>query len=305
MNQSRCRSRSCAIVAFLCAATSLFADDSKADWFKPILALKESAEYQIEETYVGEASVSKGHQHVNDFDEHDINFAFVSTPRIKIGVLRLGVEWEHFSFGMPANAPLPNTFQSANLVLGLDTQLSDSILVRVELQPGFYGTNTADADQMNVPVVAGGTYIYSPDLQFIAGVSIDIERDYPVIPAAGIRWKITRQWVLNALLPRPRLEYEATKTLTAYIGGNVKQTNFRMDSDFGSTHHNPRLNNAVLSYSEARAGIGIDWKLNRFFTLSAEAGYQPYRSFDFYRADIDFEEDGSAPYGMISLHGAF
>ena len=52
-------------------------------------------------------------------------------------------------------------------------------------------------------------------------------------------------------------------------------------------------------------GVGFDWKLTSFMSLSAEAGYQPYRNFDFYRADIRFHENGSAPYGMISLHGAF
>jgi hypothetical protein len=287
------------------ATTSILAQEPKVDWFKPILSLTKSGEYLIEETYVGEASVSRGNQRVGDFDEHDVHFSYISTPRMSFGILRVGVEWEHYSFGFPSNTPLPDTFQSANLVLGLDTQLSDSILVRVEVQPGFYGTGNADANQVNVPFIAGGSYIYNPNIQIIAGVSIDLERDYPVIPAAGIRWKVARQWVVNAVLPTPRLEYEATKNVTLYTGANIKQTNFRMEPDFGSAHHIKRLDNAVLSYSEVRGGVGVNWKLTSWMTLTAEAGYQPYRSFDFYRADIRFDEDGSAPYGMISLHGAF
>jgi hypothetical protein len=136
-------------------------------------------------------------------------------------------------------------------------------------------------------------------------VSVDVEREYPVIPVAGIRWKVARQWVVNAVLPQPRIEYEAAKNVTLYGGGNIKQTNFRVDDDFGDTHRKPQLNHAVLTYSEVRAGLGVDWKLSPIVTLTAEAGYQPYRSFDFYRANIRFHEDGSAPYGMISLHGAF
>ena len=89
------------------------------------------------------------------------------------------------------------------------------------------------------------------------------------------------------------------------VGGNIKQTNFRVPDDFGKTHANLALNHAVLSYSEARVGVGIDWKLASFVTATVEAGYQPYRSFDFYRADVRYHENGSAPYGMISLHGAF
>jgi len=264
-----------------------------------------SAEYSAEETYVSDAAVRRENVSIRDFDESDTILRFVLTPRVKFGVLRLGAEWERFSFGFPDRTPLPNTLQSTSLVIGLDTQFSDSILMRFEAEPGLYGTNHLDFDQFNVPFIAGGTYIYSPSLQFVLGVSIDVERDYPVIPAAGIRWKISRLWVLNAVMPTPRIEFEAARNVTLYAGANIKQTNFRVDDDFGTKHGNPRLDNAVLTYSEVRAGGGIDWKISPSVILTAEAGYQPYREFDFYRANIRFHEDGSAPYGMISLHGAF
>jgi hypothetical protein len=264
-----------------------------------------SGEYLAEETYVSDAAVRRGDRAVRDFDESDTILRFVFTPRVSFGVLRLGAEWERFSFGFPERSPLPNTLQSASLVIGLDTQLSDSILMRFEAEPGLYGTNHLDFDQVNVPFIAGGTYIYSPSLQFIVGVSIDVERDYPVIPAAGFRWKISRLWVLNVVMPTPRIEFEAAKNIILYAGANIKQTNFRMDDDFGTNRRNPRLSHAVLSYSEVRTGGGIDWKISPSVTLTAEAGYQPYREFDFYRADVRFHEDGSAPYGMVSLHGAF
>ena len=61
----------------------------------------------------------------------------------------------------------------------------------------------------------------------------------------------------------------------------------------------------VLTYNEVRAGVGVDWKIWSFLTLTGEVGYQPYRGFDYYRTDLRFHEDGSAPYGMIALHGAF
>lgn len=297
------RSRSCprlAVVAFFAMTMSIFADETTFDWFGKL-----TGEYSFEETYVGEASVKRSRLHIENYDEHDTILRLVLTPRTKLGVLRLGFEWEHFSFGLPERAPLPNTLQELAAVIGIDLQLSDSILARIEAMPGFYGANHLDGDQINVPFIVGGTYIYNPGLQFIAGVSVDVEREYPVIPAAGIRWKFYRDWVLNAVLPEPRLEYTPNKSITLYLGANIKQTNFRMDDDFGREHRIRRLDHSVLSYSEARGGLGIDWKLASFVTLSAEAGYQPYRSFDFYRADFRFHEDGSAPYGMISLHGAF
>lgn len=290
-------------IALFFVTMSIFAEEAKFDWFKPFSSL--TGEYSAEVTYVGEAAVSRGQRVVPDFDESDLILRFVSTPRTKIGVLRLGLEWERFSFGFPPLTALPNTLQSTNLVIGLDTQFSDSILARLELDPGVYGTNNLDLDTLNVPILIGGTYIYRPDLQFVLGISMDFERKYPVLPGAGVRWKFHRQWVLNAVLPKPRIEFNAYKDLQLYVGANVKETNFRMDDRFGSSHGIPRLNNAVLTYSEVRTGIGFDWKLSPVVTLTAEAGYEPYRTFDFYRADVRYSEDGSAPYGMISLHGAF
>src|SRR2546423_1295244 len=224
------------------------ADETASDnWFKTIFS---TGEYVAEETYVGEADVERGKHAVRDFDESNTTLRYIATPRISVGILRVGGEWERFSFGMPEQSLLPNTLQSADLVLGLDTRFSDSILVRFEAHPGFYGTNRVTWDQVNVPFIAGGTYIYNANFQFIVGVSVDVEAKYPVIPAAGFRWKVARDWVLNAVLPEPRLEYEASRNVTMYLGANIKQTNFRVDEHFGDVQNKPELNNAVLSYSE-------------------------------------------------------
>ena len=248
-----------AFVSILAAALpgmNALADENGSgptDWFKSIFS---TGEYVAEETYVGEADVERGKRAVRDFDESDTILRYIATPRISLGILRLGAEWERFSFGLQNQSLLPNTLQYADLVLGLDTRFSDSILFRVEAHPGFYGTNRVTWGQVNMPFIAGGTYIYNANLQFILGVSVDVEAKYPVIPAAGIRWKMTRDWVLNAVMPEPRIEYEASRSITVYAGANIKQTNFRMDEHFGDAQNNPELNNAVLSYSEIRTGLG-------------------------------------------------
>src|SRR6266576_740065 len=264
-----------------------------------------SGEFVVEETYVGNGDVQRGNQVLRDFDESDTLLRFVLTPRIKLGVLRLGAEWERFSFGFSDRAPLPETLQALSLIIGLDTQLSDSILLRFQAQPGFYGTDDFESQDVNVPFVIGGTYIYSPNLQFVLGIGVDIERKYPVLPGGGVRWKIARQWVLNAVLPTPRLEFQLNKDLMLYAGGTIKETNFRVDDHFGSVRGIPRLNQAVLTYGEIRTGAGAAWRVSSVMTLSAEAGYQPYRDFDFYRANVRYHQDGGAPYGTISLRGEF
>ena len=229
------------------------------------------------------------------------------TPRIKFGVLRLGAEWERFSFGLPQGAALPNTLQSFSTIIGLDMQFSDSIIVRAETQPGLYNSGLGHLfwDNFNMPFLIGGTYIYSPDLQLVLGVSVDVERKYPVLPAVGVRWKIAPQWLLDAVLPTPRLQYELTRDVSLYAGATVRDATFRVDDEFGVSHGIPRLNHAVITYSEIRTGAGFDWKISPMVTFTGEVGYQPYRNFDFYRAEVRYHQDGGAPYGTISLHGAF
>jgi hypothetical protein len=104
---------------------------------------KFSADFTIEQAYIGDADVARGGREVNDFDEYYSNVVFVYTPRIKFGILRLGAQWERYSFGFSSSGgqQLPNTLQAVNSIIGLDTKFSDSILVRFEAQPGFYGTS--------------------------------------------------------------------------------------------------------------------------------------------------------------------
>lgn len=267
-----------------------------------------SAEFDLELAYIGDGDVQRGAREVKDLDELYSNLRFVYTPRIQFGILRLGAQWERYSFGFPEGGQqLPNTLQAINSIVGIDTKFSDSILVRLEAQPGFYGTSfdQLDGGQFNIPLVLGGTYIYSPELQFVLGIGINIQQKYPVLPGGGIRWKFAPRWVLNAVLPTPRLEYEFSRSVKLFAGADIKANTFRVDQRFGDSHGDTGLNNAWLSYEEIRAGAGAEWKINSSLTLTIEGGYLPYRDFDYHRTDVRYHNESGAPYGSVVLHGAF
>ncbi len=266
-----------------------------------------SFEFQAEETYVGQGDVHRGSLNVRDFDESDTKLHFILTPRVKIGVLRLGVQAERYSFSYGRNAAIPNVLESTNLVLGLDTEFSDSFLIRLEAQPGYYGTDFDDfgQDTFNVPVVLGGTYIVNSGLQIVFGVGIDALRKYPVLPGGGVRWKFAPQWTLNAVMPTPRLEYEVGSSLLLYGGADIRATSYRVDKQFGTLRGNPALNHAAITYEEVRSGAGLEWKLTSAVKLIAEGGFIPFRNFDFHRTDVRYHQDGGAPYAMLALHVAF
>jgi opacity protein-like surface antigen len=267
-----------------------------------------SAEFTIEQAYLGGSDVERGNRQVNDFDEYYSNLLFVYTPRIKFGILRLGAQWERYSFGFPhGGQQLPNTLQAVNSIVGLDTKFSDSILVRLEAQPGFYETtfDHLEGDSFNVPFVIGGTYIYTPELQFVLGVGVNLQSRLPVIPGGGIRWKFASDWVLNAVLPTPRLEYQLNHSLTLFAGADIKANTFRVDDHFGDSHGDTSLNSAWLSYEEVRLGAGAEWKMNSSISLSLEGGYVPWRQFDFHRTEVRYHYESGAPYAAVILHGEF
>ena len=202
----------------------------------------------------------------------------------------------------------PKYFSGLNVSAGYETKLSNWCNIKVE---PYYQAPINDFGVGRLPVssfgidIGIGVWIRTSVKEISFGNGRSLSRPRLVEIPAGVRWKMAPQWVLDAVLPTPRLEYELNRGITLYVGANVKQTNFRVSDRFGDEHQIPRLNHAILSYSEIRTGAGLDWKILPIVTATAEVGYQPYRNFDFYRADVRYHEDGGAPYGMISLHGAF
>ena len=302
-------------LTFSALTTALFAGDGKQISSSPTEPVAEeipyrfSAEFTVEEAYLGGAEVQRGNRRVEGFDEQYSNVVFVYTPRIKFGILRLGAEWERYSLGFPnGGEQLPNTMQAVNSIVGLDTKFSDSFLVRFEAQPGFYGTSFEhlDGDSFNIPFIVGGTYIYTPELQFVFGVGVNIQSRFPVLPGGGLRWKFAPSWVLNAALPTPRLEYQLNRDFTLFAGADIKANTFRVDDRFGDSHGaDTSLNNAWLSYEEIRVGGGAQWKINSSLSLSLEGGYVPYRQFDFHRTEVRYHYESGAPYGALVFRGSF
>ena len=269
-----------------------------------------SFEFEVEGTYVGGGDVERGERGnlvIRDFDETQGRIRFVLTPMTKIGILRLGVQTERYSFGFGGAAAIPDDLHSTNLIIGLDTELSDSFLIRVEAQPGFYGTDFDDfgQDTFNVPFLIGGTYIFNSGFQVVFGIGVDALRSYVVLPGGGIRWKFAPQWTLNAVVPTPRLEYELNSNFLLYSGADIRATSYRVEKNFGTLRGNTALNHASITYEEVRVGAGFDWKLTSAIKLSVEGGVIPYRNFDFHRTQVRYHQDGIVPYGMVALHAAF
>jgi len=273
----------------------------------PLRAGETTYEANADYSYVGGAHMRNGGTDIGTLSEQSNQVHFAVSTQLPSGpLLRIGTEWQRYSFSsLPTSARLPNTLQSLNLIIGADAELW-GWLIRVEAQPGFYGNfQEINAKGFNLPFIIGGMYLVNPDLQWIAGVSVNVERDIPVLPAAGVRWKFANDWVLNAVLPRPRLEYMLTKSATLYTGGDFKLGTYRMDGSFGNDHGNPLLNNALVDYTEIRVGGGAEIKAGPSVKIDFETGCMVYRQFDFHRANFAISNNSGAAYGQIIVSCSF
>jgi len=179
-------------------------------------------------------------------------------------------------------------------------------LMRMEIHPGFYGTfDDIGFRDINIPFVAGLSYFVSADFIVTLGVSVDLNSQVPVIPAVGVHWKLSDRWTIDGVAPRPQLQYRLSDKVTLFTGADVRETTFRMDDRFGSSRGTPVLNSAILDYWEIRGGGGLTWSVYKGLKLELEAGFVPYRRFDYYRADVKAVASDWFPYVRVGLSTKF
>ncbi|HUB67643.1 MAG TPA: DUF6268 family outer membrane beta-barrel protein, partial [Candidatus Methylacidiphilales bacterium] len=293
------------------------ASDSDASSNIPI-----SQEFTAETSYTGNSETKQGSAKIGGVGNINSDFDYVVSPQISDGILlRFGFDTERNSFSLPAQAPLPNTLQSVNAIIGADFALNDKILLRAELHPGIFSDfESITGNDFDMPVQIGGTYLWNSDFQIIFGLEIDLKSNYPVIGLPGFRWQFADKWVLSAIPPKPQLQYEVDKSLTLYTGAEILDGTYHLNDAFGDNHgHGPTsgnsdLNGNIVDFTEFRAGAGLTWKFTPNMSLDVSGGYMPYRSFDIHGDNISFSPHSTefhnsigdgAPYAEIGISGSF
>ncbi len=303
-----------ALIAFLPAGESSAKSMKKESKIKPEQReLAISHEFTSDNSYVAGANAKVGNQKFGNVTEINNHINYVISPQLNDNLLlRVGVDYDRYSFGLPSTAkqggfylPAPNTLQSTAMVIGADYTISDQWFMRVEATPGVYNdSENLSGEDVNVPFIIGGSYIVDKDLQWFFGVSVDLWRDMPVLPGAGVRWKFSDQWTLFFVLPKPQLQYEVNERLTLFVGANLKGGSYRMSESFGREHGRNPLNSSIVNYSEVRIGAGATWKALSFLDVNLEAGYVPTRTFDYSRANTRVKLE-AAPYVELSATAKF
>jgi hypothetical protein len=283
-----------------------------------------SQEFEIEGAYASGSELKQGNGHVGASDEIYGHGDYVLSPQVKDGLLlRFGVDAERFSFGLPNGAPLPNTLQSVNAIIGADIAVNDQILIRAEIHPGIYSdfVNVTSSD-FDAPVQIGGTYLWSKDFQIIFGLQIDLKSNLPIIGLPGFRWQFADNWVLSAIPPNPQIQFELNKAVTLYVGAEILGGTYHLNDEFGDTHGHdgPTPNNSapfnghIMDYEEFRTGVGVTWKFTPNLSLDVSGGYVPYREYDVHPDHIGFTSEnttfhnnlgGGGGYSEVGIKGSF
>jgi len=316
------------LAAALCSLTTLSVRADGKDDLAPTVAppqesnIPVSQEFTMEGSTTGTSTTKQGNASLGGVSNTNSHFDYVVSPEIKDGViLRFGVDAERNSFGLFSAAPLPNTLQSVNAILGADLAFGDKIIVRAELHPGIYSdfVNVTGSD-FDMPVQIGGTYLYSEDFQIIFGLQIDLKSNYPLIGVPGFRWQFADKWVLSAIPPKPQLQYEVSNGLTLYTGAEILNGTYHLNDNFGTYHgHGPGANAAqfngnIVDFTEVRLGAGLTWKFTPNLSLDVSGGYMPYRDFDIHPDRIGYDINDTsfhnslshgAPYGEAGISGSF
>jgi len=216
---------------------------------------------------------------------------------------RAGVEYERYDFGGSDNG-LPDHLQVAAAHLALEYVVKNFAGISIELDPGVYFQDNVTWDAFDIPGKAYVTFPLKKDKIFaVVAVGGGIYQDPPVAPGGGIIWIFSDKLRLQGVFPRPALIYRPNDDWEFRITGELNYTSFRTD-DVLTTERKLQLHNAVVQYSEDRAGVQMAYSGLKPLKLIVGAGVTVERDFDFFRANQSKRTD-PAPYIRVVAEAKF
>jgi len=216
---------------------------------------------------------------------------------------RAGVEYERYDFGGSDNG-LPDHLQAASGHLALEYVVKDFPGLSIELDPGVYFQDNVSSDAFDIPGKAFVTFPLKKDKIFaVVALGWGIYQDPPVAPGGGLIWLFSDKLRLQAVFPKPALVYQPNDDWEFRIMGELNFTSFRTD-DVLTTEQKLQLHNAIVQYSEDRAGVQIGYTGIKHAKLIAGAGVTVERNYDFFRAHQSKRVD-PAPYVKIGAEVKF
>ncbi len=215
---------------------------------------------------------------------------------------RAGVEYERYDFDGTDNG-LPDHLQAAMAHVAIEYVVKDHAGAGIEIDPGFYFQDNVRGDAFDFPWKIFVTFPLKKDKIFgVIGLGGALYQDPIVAPGGGLIWLISDKFRLQGVFPKPALVYQPNDDWDLRLLGELNFTSFRTD-DVLTTERKLQLHNAIVQYSENRAGLQVGYSGFKPFKIIAGAGVT-IRNFDFFRANQSKKTD-PAPYVRIAMEAKF
>jgi hypothetical protein len=235
------------------------------------------------------------------YDDFSFDHRFLITGK---WYLRLGVEYERYDFNGTDNG-LPDHLQAAYGHIAFEYVVKDFPGVGIEFDPGVYFQDHVSSNAFDIPIRAFVSIPLKKDKIFaVVGLGWSLFQDPPVAPGGGIIWVFNDKLRLQAVFPKPALIYEPNDDWQFKLLGELNYLGVRTDDVVSHTEQKLDLHNAVLQYSEYRAGVQVGYSGIKHLKLSAGAGCTVERDYDFFRAHQSKRVD-PAPYVRIAAEVRF
>jgi hypothetical protein len=293
-------------VLFLCAAAPVFAGSPTYD-VQPSPTPAEGNHLNLFD-YETDYTFSSNFYDVNgDFGHgsslyNDISFAhrFLITGQ---WYFRAGVEYERFDFGGTDNG-LPDHLQTVHALLALEYVVHDHAGAGIEIEPGPYFQSDIKGNTIDIPWKVWVTFPLKKDKIFaVIGAGGAINSNPVVAPGGGIIWLFTDHLRLEGVFPKPALVYNPSDDWEFRLFGNLFYESFRTE-DVITPERKLQVENAWVQYSEYRAGLQVTYSGFKPFEITAGAGCNFERDFDFFRAEAS-ARTRPAPFVMLELKAKF
>jgi hypothetical protein len=244
-----------------------------------------------------ESKLGNGDSLYNDFS---YDHRFLIKGKI---YFRAGIEYERYDFNGTNNG-LPDHLQGLYGHLALEYVVKDYPGAAIELDPGVYFQDHISGNAFDVPGKAFVSFPLKKDKIFATvGFGWGQFQDPVVAPGGGITWLINDKLRLQAVFPKPALVYQPNDDWDIRAVGELAFLGARTDQ-VHTTEQKLQLDDALVQYSEYRAGLLIGYSGFKPFKVVVGAGASIRRNFDFFRVEQSKRTE-AAPWIRIAAEAKF
>jgi hypothetical protein len=289
---------------FLASATSTLAGPSTFEAQPSPTPADENSHnlfsYETTYTFRSDFEESKLGHGSSLYDDFSYDHRFLITGKV---YFRAGIEYERYDFGGTDNG-LPDHLQGLYGHLALEYVVKDHPGAAIELDPGVFFQDHISGNAFDLPGKAYVSFPLIKDKLFATvGLGWGQFQEPAVAPGGGITWLISDKLRLQAVFPKPALVYQPNDDWDIRAIGELNFLGARTD-EVHTTERKLQVDDAVVQYSEYRAGLQVGYSGLKPFKIIAGAGATVQRNFDFFRINQSKRTD-PAPYIRIAAEAKF